>query len=288
MKHKNNLLVLIAACLMLGACNEAKTGTAAPATSTTTAATSEVTTTTAETTTAGTTTTTTAEKEEVDNVVEPEQIEYTADGIECDPIDKSLDCEQLMLDKADKLHEMISGWCNIDKKALAFEVGDQCESFQGWDGVYKVVSDTVKTYEDFKALYENDIYGAYIDALTCEYLIDIGGELYYIKPMSGLLGTYETWYMGCDVTDDAIVGHFAILCWGDEDDETQNANFLNDTSNYRFYDIKVQNVGGKYVITSCGDENDITLGSVFDHGLFYNSGIANRTLITNEAVKPKN
>ena len=143
---------------MLGSCNEAKIGTDAPATSTTPASASEVTTTTAETTISGTTTTTAAEKEEVDNVVEPEQIEYTADGIECDPIDKSLDCEQLMLDKADKLYEMISGWCNVDKNALAFEVGDQCESFQGWDGAYKVVSDNVNTYADFKALYENEIY----------------------------------------------------------------------------------------------------------------------------------
>lgn len=218
----------------------------------------------------------------------PERPEYDPTSVTSEPIDKTLDCEQIMLDKANKLHEMISGWCNVDKSKLAFEVGDQCESFQGYDGAYKVVSDNVKTYADFKALYENDIYGAYINTLTWEYLIDIDGVLHYIKPMCGLLGTYETWYIGCDVTDDAIVGRFAILCWGDEDNETQNADYLNDISHYKFYDIKVQNVDGKYVITSCGDESDIILGSVFDHGLYYNSEVADRSLITNEAVKPKN
>ncbi|MBP3856386.1 MAG: hypothetical protein IK990_12335 [Ruminiclostridium sp.] len=217
-----------------------------------------------------------------------ERPEYSpADDVIAEPIDMTLDCEQILLDKAEKLHEMISGWGNVDRSALAFELGEKADDFISNDGAYKVISDKVRTYADFKALYDSDIYGEYIDALMWEYLLEVNGTLYYIDPMSGLLGTYETWYIGCDVTEDAIVGHFAILCWGDEDNETTNAEFLNDVSHYKFYDINVQNVGGNYVITSCGDGNDIILGKVMEHGLYYNSGAADRSLITNEAVKPK-
>jgi hypothetical protein len=218
-----------------------------------------------------------------------ERPEYDpADDVTAEPIDMTLDCELILLDKAEKLHEMISGWGNVDRSALAFELGEKADDFISNDGAYKVISDKVRTYADFKALYDKDIYGAYIDSLMWGFLLEVNGTLYYIDPMSGLLGTYETWYLGCDVTGDAIVGHFAILCWGDEDNETTNAEFLNDISHYKFYDITVRNVGGNYVITSCGDENDIILGKVMEHGLYYNSGAADRSLITNEAVKPKN
>ena len=220
----------------------------------------------------------------------PDRPEYDPADVTFEAIDKTLGCEQIILDKAEKLKEMISGWCDFDDSRLLCEKGEIYKDFYGWSGAYKVVSDTVKTYADFKALYENDIYGAYIDNIMWEYLVDINGELHYIEPLDSYLGIYETWYIGYEVTDDAIIGHFAALTWGEPHDiDLKNAEYLNDLSRYQFYDITVRNADGKYVITDVsGIVGDTVYKFAEPHGLFYDLGEADRSLITNEAVKPKN
>ena len=121
-------------------------------------------------------------------------------------------------------------------------------------------------------------------------LLDINGELYFSESMSGVLGINESWYIGYDVYDNKIVGHFAQLGWGGEGDNygVDEPDFLNDRSSYNFYDIIVQNIGGKYVITDCRntdpEKNYITVAE--EHGLFWNCGTVDRSLITNEKVMP--
>lgn len=441
MKHKNNLLVLIAACLLLGSCSETKTGTAAPAASTTPAATSEATTTEAATTAAATTTE--AVKEEVklewgmsvvevksaetyeltgedtaeidgvqhtllkyekvpymehntqmticfgddgldrinykmtsDNMVEltddllekvrktcdeviqgqttvwhdtnndvtlmlidfdnyvvfsvmpllPENdrqalleflmsggeiddngsrvellidtnwTEYTAEGIECDPIDKSLDCEKILLEKADEIQKLFNGFIRFTG-GDAYELGEP-ERVQGFPthlGAAPVISDEIKTIADIKSLLNEAIYDKYTDYLMQQQYGEANGKLYRLGGARGSwLGVNETWYIGCDVTNDKIIGHFAVLGWGDDDDYgVKNPDHLNDINSYEFYDITVQNIGGRYLVTDVrgttrGDGTAIPYDYFECHGCYYNYNVADRSLITNEAVKPKN
>ena len=154
----------------------------------------------------------------------------------------------------------------------------------------KVISDEMSCYSEFKAMFADCIYGDFFDWISTHSLVkmfDIDGVLYGSPHEGGLLGVVETWYLGCDVQDDRIVGHFAELR-GMGEPEEKTAEYLNDESNYWFYDITVQCVNGAYVITSC---REITSGRDYDysdvHGIFYNSGFADRSLITNEKVAPK-
>ena len=205
---------------------------------------------------------------------------------DCDPIDKSLNCEEILLNRADSLQKLMTEYLNHDEKRLCFDLGETIEIEKGLYAK-KVISDKIKSKDDIKNIFSEKIYEEYTDKL-CSFnpsFLEIEDELYFIEADSGLLGVFETWYLGYDVTDDKIIGHFAVL-EGIEDIGLDDAEYLNDESNYDFYDITVQNVDGKYVITDCNAEN--TKGFYFyHHGYYYNSGKADRTLITNENVKPK-
>ncbi len=204
---------------------------------------------------------------------------------ECQPIDKSLDCEAILLDRAEQLHIMMSDYLNVDKTKLSFGLGEYMPT-DGHIGSYKVVSDEIKTYDDFRSLFSDSIYGGYIDKI-CSWnprLQEVDGELYFFEPAGGYIGSMETWYLDCEVTDDKIIGHFAELC-GVEDIGIGDAEYLNDESNYKFYEIVVQNVNGQYVLTDCGGSDGRSYYTT--HGWLYNLGAADRSLITNEKVKPK-
>lgn len=205
---------------------------------------------------------------------------------DCSLIDKSLDCEKILLDRAISLQLLMTDYLSYDKRYLAFELGE-CITISAETMAYKVISDKIKTYEDFKELFSDMIYGEYIDKI-CSYnprLAEINDELYYVESVGGYIGTLETWYIGYEVTDNKIIGHFARLR-GVEDIGIKDALYLNDEDNYSFYDITVQNIDGKYVLTDC---NGIETKDLYYriHGWCYNSGIVDRSLITNENVKPK-
>lgn len=202
---------------------------------------------------------------------------------ECDPIDKSLNCEEILLDRAESLQILMCNYMNFDRRNVVFEIGE-------WDGNgYPVLSDWLKTYDDFKNLFSDKIYGGYLD-LLCSWaprLSEIDGRLYLIEPegVDAYLGTFETWYLGYEVTDKKIIGHFARL-GGVEDIGLDDPEYLNDESNYSFYDITVQNIDGQYVLTDCKG-HDPSRMYYHLHGWCYNAGRADRSLITNEKVKPR-
>lgn len=202
---------------------------------------------------------------------------------ECDPIDKSLNCEEILLDRAESLQILMCHYLHFDEKEVVFDIGEKDENG------YPVLSDSLKTYDDFKKLFSDKIYGGYLDRL-CSWspqLIEIGDRLYLIEPdtINAYLGTFETWYLGCEVTDEKIIGHFARL-GGVEDIGLDDPEYLNDESNYSFYDITVQNIDGQYVLTDCnGDDPQNVYYHL--HGWCYNAGRADRSLITNEKVKPR-
>ena len=225
-----------------------------------------------------------------DQTEQTEWIEYSTEGIECDPIDMSLDCEKILLEKAEILHTLIYKYLNNETDKLAYKYGERCTDEEGNIIGAKIVSDEMSNYAEYKSLFTDSIYGDYFDYINTQSistLFDIDGVLCGSVGQSGLLGTDETWYLGYDVENDKIIGHFAELR-GLGEPEEKAAEYLNDENNYWFYDITVQKMDGEYVITDCREKSS---GSNYDyfneHGLYYNSGFADRNLITNEAVKPK-
>jgi len=210
-----------------------------------------------------------------------------APSIDCDPIDKSLDCEKILLDRAESLREMMTDYYNPDRNKLVYETGE-FEEIQDIGLVRRVISSELNSYSDFKSLFKDSIYDQYIDMInnSDRGFREIDGKLYVADSTSGgPRGSVETWYLGYDVEDDRIIGHFAELRADPGSNEPIGAEFLNDESNYGFYDIIVQNVGGKYVLTNCVDPENKQF--YIEHGWLYNSGIADRKLITNEKFKPK-
>lgn len=214
---------------------------------------------------------------------------YSDADTDCLPIDKSLDCEAILLEKADRLCTLMTDYLNLDSEKLIYKLGEPYKDENGMIIGSKVISDEMSCYADFKAMFSDSIYGGYLDYISGSgtSLFDIDGELYCSTHVGGFLGTDETWYISCDVEDDKIVGHFAELRGlGFPEDNT--AEYLNNEENYWFYDITVRNVDGTYVITDCREKSSGKNYEFYDqHGLCYNSGFADRSLITNEKVKPK-
>lgn len=214
---------------------------------------------------------------------------YSDADTDCLPIDKSLDCEAILLEKADRLCTLMTDYLNLDSEKLIYKLGEPYKDENGMIIGSKVISDEMSCYADFKAMFSDSIYGGYLDYISGSgtSLFDIDGVLYCSTHVGGFLGTDETWYISCDVEDDKIVGHFAELR-GLGFSEENTAEYLNNEENYWFYDITVRNVDGMYVITDCREKSSGKNYEFYDqHGLCYNSGFADRSLITNEKVKPK-
>lgn len=247
-----------------------------------------------------------AESSEIEDVVTEEAVEdvfvgfwlenvvndYSSDNIKCEPIDKSADCEAILFEKADRLRTLIYNYLNNDSENLIYEYDkDDIYVYQhNYKLGYKIISDEIKSYSDFKSLFADSIYGDYFDYInqhTYGRIFEVNGMLYAYQDNCGLVGTDETWYMGYDVYDDRIVGHY-IQLRGIGDPSEQTAEYLNDENNYWFYDITVQLVNGVYVVTDC---REITSGRNYHyfnkHGICYDSGFADRSLITNERLIPK-
>lgn len=205
----------------------------------------------------------------------------------CFPIDKSLDCERLLLDRAEMLAEMMMKYYYPSQETRAYALGE-FEVLEELGSAREVSSDEFKTYSEFKALFSDVIYEQYIDFINFS---DSGfreydERIYFVDFVSGgPRGSIETWYLGCDIEDDKIIGHFAELHADAGSDEPLGTEYLNDESNYSFYDIIVQNVDGKYVLTNCINSNDYPYH--IEHGRLYDSGKADRSLVTNEKVKPR-
>lgn len=228
------------------------------------------------------------EYEDEDEKIQQEEIYFFMEDntlTDCEPIDMSLNCEEILLDRANYLYGLVNGFLNCDKDELVFGLE---EGFtDGQVTAYRVMSDSIKSRDTIKKLFSAKIYEGYIDKIISynPSFFENNGELYFIESTDSYVGTFETWYLGYDVTDDKIIGHFAVL-GGVEDIGTDDAEYLNDENNYSFYDIIIQNVDGEYVLTDCNGDDFNKLYYRL-HGWCYNSGKADRKLITNEKLKPK-
>lgn len=207
--------------------------------------------------------------------------------IKADKIDQYADPQEIVLEKSEELSRLSGDYLHYVEENLAYELGEPVEG-EGIHDTYEIISEEIKTYEDFKNLFTDSVYGEYFDYINtgAPRISEIDGKLCYTELMGGYLGIVESWFIGYDWYTDKIVGHFAVL-EGIEDTPYNNAEYLNDLNNYSFYDIVIQNVDGKYVITDCYNtetgNNEISYQT---HGYFYNSGMVDRSLITNEKVKP--
>ena len=208
---------------------------------------------------------------------------------ECSPIDKSLDCEQLLLDRAEALHRLMADYMNyVD--CLVYEVDrNKSEPIGGQAVKYPITQSEFKTYAEFKALFADSIYGDFFDKVCtkdCPRMLEEDGHMYYVAPSSGYgVDCVETWYLSATVTDYKIVGHFVLLRALEAFPEEYNTpEYLNNVDNYEFYDITVQNVDGQYLLTDCYGSKGYDYYR--SHGWLYNKHWADRSLITNPEVKP--
>lgn len=221
--------------------------------------------------------------DEVPIIITPE--EYIT-PTNCIPIDKSLDCERILLDRAEILVEMMMKYYYPGQEMRAYTLGE-FEVLEELGSAREVNSDKFKTYSEFKALFSDKIYEPYIDFINFS---DSGfrehnGRLYFVDYVSGgPRGSIEAWYLGYNVTQEKIIGHFAELHADSGSDVPLGEEYLNNENNYDFYDIIVQNIDGKYVLTNCVSSNNYPY--YIEHGWLYDSGAVNRTLITNEKIKP--
>ncbi len=213
--------------------------------------------------------------------------EYSWTSVKADKIDQYADPWDIVLEKSERLQTLSNNYLHYVDENLAYEVGDWVEGENIHD-TYEVISEEIKTYDDFKNLFSDSVHGEFFDYINTgrPRLTEIDGKLCYTELMGGYLGVIESWFIGYDWDDNKITGHFAVL-EGVEDIEYNNSEHLNDINNYQFYDIVIQNVDGKYVITDCYNaETGNNEDSYQTHGYFYNSGMVDRTLITNEKVMP--
>ena len=207
---------------------------------------------------------------------------------ECSPIDKSLDCEQILLDRAEALHRLMSRYLCIDMSKQAFDLGEPVATATG-SSKFPITHGEFTTYYEFKALFSDLIYGDYFDKLSTGYnpaIIEEDGAMYFIESASGSgMDCIETWYLSTTVTNYNIIGHFVLLRGTYVYPEELNIpEYLNNVDNYEFYDITVQNVDGKYLLTDCYGSKGYDYYR--SHGWLYNKHWADRSLITNPAVKP--
>lgn len=200
-------------------------------------------------------------------------------------IDSNVDCKKIVLNSANALKNMISDYYNSDANKLTFKTQDNSNG--DFDFAKIVVSENFNSYSDFKKLFDNSVYEKYIDLINYSGngFREKDGVLYYSDYVNGgNRGTAETWCVGYDTEEGRIIGHFAELKADIASPETVTAEFLNDVNNYRFYDIIIQNIDDNYVVTNCADSENNQCFS--EHGLCYNSGFADRSLITNPEVLP--
>lgn len=192
---------------------------------------------------------------------------------------------KIVLDSADALKNIVGGYYNSDTDKLLFKT--EKNNNGGFDFAKIVVSENFNSYSDFKKLFDNSVYEKYIDLINYSGngFREKDGVLYYSDYVNGgNRGTAETWCVGYGTEDDRIIGHFAELKVDITSPETVTAEFFNDVNNYRFYDIIIQNIDDNYVVTNCIDSENNQCFS--EHGLCYNSGFADTSLITNPKVLP--
>ncbi len=217
----------------------------------------------------------------------------SVNNAEVKPVDKNLDCEAILLDRAEALKTLVTSYLNENPEELAFGLSE-VRFFTGEVEHYEVISDNIKSVKNVSDIFSDKIYKEYLETILSGYsnprlYEDENGKLIFAKKYGGTK-TVETWYLGCEVENEKIIGHFVSLdgLFGDEK-ACSNAEALNNEYFYIFYDITVQNINDEYLLTDCSytEKNGKDDLSFYCHGMCYNKGIIDRELITNEKLKPK-
>lgn len=210
--------------------------------------------------------------------------EYDPESIACEPVDRNLDLEHILLDRAHEIQVLYKDFL-CDGSSDAFELGEweHVDGFPMSLGSCPVISDDIKTVDDIKSRFNKSIYEGYTEKLMYHQYGEANGKLYRLGGTEGGRRGTESWYIGCDIEDDKVVGHFVILGWAEED---ITAEFINDETHYDYYDIVMRNIDGQYLITNVVSTEYPDWDNFKAHGFFYDIGVVDRSLITNDAIKP--
>lgn len=196
-------------------------------------------------------------------------------------------CDDIVIENAQSLKRLVTDYLNPNEESLVFRLDEDSRA----PYVYrKVLDDKINTMVKIKKIFSTTVCDEYIKYLLSDKFFpaykEENGSLYCAMSETAPIGTLESWYCGYDVDKDRIIGHFAALhdplgiIEIDQD-------FINDIKNYTFYNIALRNENGNYMIERCYTDGNIPYDYSQVHGLFYDCGEIDKSLITNDKIKPK-
>lgn len=196
--------------------------------------------------------------------------------------------EEILLEKSEQFNRLMHDYLNTDESQVLFDLGTD-----GCDQIFlNVISDTLTDYQSVKGIFTevlSDDYADYIlrDKDDLPRFKEEDGVLYFAPGESSYIGTLDAWCVGCEETEDKIIGRFAALGGvpghpeGDPDKE-----YLNDLNHYWFYNITLEKFPEGYRITSCRvTDREMQYFADGEH-TFYHSGAADLSQITNPKLLP--
>ena len=200
---------------------------------------------------------------------------------------------------ADKFQMLLNRYlpvsCYLGVAEPEFELGIPLDNSGGF---YEVISDKTYSYQSLKNEFSDVVSDEYADFILKDDIPcykEVDNKLYFCRSESSCVGFLDAWYLGCKFDGKNIKGYFAALL-GVESEWAQEADFVNDPSNYHYYEIVIEMIDDKWKICDIkymysdlsysNNQNKYDSNGYVIHGCFYNAGIANKDLIEYKTVIP--
>lgn len=200
---------------------------------------------------------------------------------------------------ADKFQMLLKRYlpvsCYLGVAESEFDLGIPLDNSGGY---YEVISDKICSYQSLKNEFSDVVSGEYADFILKDNIPcykEVDDKLYFCRSESSCIGFLDAWYLGCKYDGKNIKGYFAALL-GMEAEWAQDADFVNNPSNYHYYEIVLEMVDDNWIICDIkymySDFSYSNTQKTFDsngyviHNCFYNAGIADKDLIEYKTAIP--
>lgn len=200
---------------------------------------------------------------------------------------------------ADKFQMLLNRYlpvsCYLGVAEPEFELGIPLDNSGGF---YEVISDKIYSYQSLKNEFSDVVSDEYADFILKDNIPcykEVDNKLYFCRSESSCIGSLDAWYLGCKFDGKNIKGYFATLL-GIEAEWAQDADFVNNPSNYHYYEIVLEMIDGNWKICDIkymyndfsysNTQNTYDSNGYVIHGCFYNAGIANKDLIEYKTAIP--
>ncbi|MDE7192599.1 MAG: hypothetical protein K2O14_01395 [Oscillospiraceae bacterium] len=200
---------------------------------------------------------------------------------------------------ADKFQMLLNRYlpisCYLGVAESEFDLGIPLDNSGGF---YEVISDKICSYQSLKNEFSDVVSDEYADFILKDNIPcykEVDNKLYFCRSESSCIGFLDAWYLGCKFDGKNIKGYFATLL-GIEAEWAQDADFVNNPSNYHYYEIVLEMIDGNWIICDIkymyndfsysNTQNTYDSNGYVIHGCFYNAGIANKDIIEYKTVVP--